>query len=648
MISRTLLLAFAAVVSLAGSPAAAQQVLPPGQIDASGNLKMGPVTLGKRQGTKFTITPDNLQIKDPGSTGPVDGMTVAGRPFSSFISGAGGKTTLTPDAITGDGTAVSVRPAGEPATMPLDSWLGEEKHAADYVQAGDTGFSQAINRAIAAAGSSGRVRVPPGTYANAGDILVKQVGRVGGAGGHLLLDMRGVILTGTGNLIIDSSKSVTVIGLDAKGYTLSVRGMWNSHVLDCNFDIIAFGNVAGTDYSENYWNTFDNVGVSAVRFYTESNQISFRGPRFRGDAQQGWATARAYAIEFLSNVNVQALRVYGGDVSYYSQGIYNVGPSNTSGDVDLIFEGGTYFDTLTPAPWGGRRNVRVRTDGAFAAQPRSLTSATMAAAAMSEQEHWSALGDDGWRAAADVNLIGNGDLSLSLPSYVGPNLPIDGTSGAVVTEKNDAGLFGRYLNINQSAASNNIIYFKVASVPYTARYSGSWRVRIAGGAAGTKNLQFGIGDQYFVTQITGEWTWVAWSPAASVTAGQQVVMTINTNDGTAFNIDMEYVGVTLGTRPSLFARSRPRPVVVGTAAVGAITVNPSSSSGIYYINMPGLRPGDGISLSYSVAGGLSLMQLFGEVTGDGQQVQVVIYNPYGNARTVAAGNIIARSVPIQQ
>ncbi|AWB21256.1 hypothetical protein DA075_10315 [Methylobacterium currus] len=72
----------------ASAPAYAQQaqVLPPGQIDGSGNLMLGPVTLGKRQGTTFTITPDNLQIRGAGSTGEASTLDVRGFGLSSPLS----------------------------------------------------------------------------------------------------------------------------------------------------------------------------------------------------------------------------------------------------------------------------------------------------------------------------------------------------------------------------------------------------------------------------------------------------------------------------------------------------------------------------------------------------------------------------------
>ncbi|EHP92271.1 hypothetical protein [Methylorubrum extorquens] len=65
-----------AVGLIAAAPASAQQVLPPAQIDGAGNLKLGPVTLGKRQSGKTVITPDTLQILGSGSTGDVGEMSL--------------------------------------------------------------------------------------------------------------------------------------------------------------------------------------------------------------------------------------------------------------------------------------------------------------------------------------------------------------------------------------------------------------------------------------------------------------------------------------------------------------------------------------------------------------------------------------------
>jgi hypothetical protein len=74
MMKRLSLLALA-VGLIAVAPASAQQVLPPAQIDSSGNMKLGPVTLGKRQSGKTVITPDTLQILGSGSTGDASDLS---------------------------------------------------------------------------------------------------------------------------------------------------------------------------------------------------------------------------------------------------------------------------------------------------------------------------------------------------------------------------------------------------------------------------------------------------------------------------------------------------------------------------------------------------------------------------------------------
>lgn len=55
-----------------------------------------------------TVSAPAIVLSGSGSTGSVDGMSVGGVPLSSVISRSGGKTTLTPDAITGDGSGASV------------------------------------------------------------------------------------------------------------------------------------------------------------------------------------------------------------------------------------------------------------------------------------------------------------------------------------------------------------------------------------------------------------------------------------------------------------------------------------------------------------------------------------------------------------
>ncbi|MEE8629066.1 hypothetical protein [Methylobacterium ajmalii] len=75
----------------ASAPVYAQQVLPPGQIDAAGNLKLGPLTLGKRQAGKLTLTPDavttpSIALTGLGLTGEVSGANATVGPNASPIA----------------------------------------------------------------------------------------------------------------------------------------------------------------------------------------------------------------------------------------------------------------------------------------------------------------------------------------------------------------------------------------------------------------------------------------------------------------------------------------------------------------------------------------------------------------------------------
>lgn len=86
MIRPACILALSAAAALAVSQASAQQVLPPGTIDDSGNIKFGQITIGKRQGNTLTLIGDNFQIRGPGSTGPLDGTTVNGTEISALFN----------------------------------------------------------------------------------------------------------------------------------------------------------------------------------------------------------------------------------------------------------------------------------------------------------------------------------------------------------------------------------------------------------------------------------------------------------------------------------------------------------------------------------------------------------------------------------
>lgn len=113
---RSAIFAITVWLALTNSEPHAQQVLPPGQIDGSGNLRLGPVTLGRRQGGVFTLTPDavttpSVTLTGSGLAGPIDSGTVGGTAVSALIAARPPISTL--PACTPGSTTAPVA-AGQP------------------------------------------------------------------------------------------------------------------------------------------------------------------------------------------------------------------------------------------------------------------------------------------------------------------------------------------------------------------------------------------------------------------------------------------------------------------------------------------------------------------------------------------------------
>jgi hypothetical protein len=118
-------------------------------VDAQGNLVVsgGPALAQLQAGA--------WQLLGDGSS-----LSVAGAPLSSVISRSGGKTTLTPDAVTGDTSASSVTLRG--VQRPLSVKLSELPTIQDFVDPADSGdYAPAIERAKAKGVAA--VRFPSGT-----------------------------------------------------------------------------------------------------------------------------------------------------------------------------------------------------------------------------------------------------------------------------------------------------------------------------------------------------------------------------------------------------------------------------------------------------------------------------------------------------
>ncbi|MFJ7441663.1 hypothetical protein ACIQW5_29225 [Methylorubrum thiocyanatum] len=128
----------AALLGLSAPARSQTNPLPQGEIRANGDITFGnALKLGKREGNKTVITPDTLQILGPGSTGPIDGMSVTAR-------GVGAVTRHLIDRL-GD-LAVNVRDYGAKCDNRTDD---------------ATAIQNATNAAIALGGSRGAtVRFP--------------------------------------------------------------------------------------------------------------------------------------------------------------------------------------------------------------------------------------------------------------------------------------------------------------------------------------------------------------------------------------------------------------------------------------------------------------------------------------------------------
>ena len=153
---RKFLLWALAAVTLASVPAHADQILGQPRIDNSSRVQLpGGPTLGRWQGGKYIATPDTIQVKDPGSTGPIDTMTARGRSlaahFSEVINAADPQYA---GGVKPDCTAIGVGTDNGPAL-------------------------QAAVNAWVAAGPGTKLYVPYGRYRIATPVLANLNGQVG-------------------------------------------------------------------------------------------------------------------------------------------------------------------------------------------------------------------------------------------------------------------------------------------------------------------------------------------------------------------------------------------------------------------------------------------------------------------------------------
>lgn len=506
-----------------------------------------------------------------------------------------------------DADLVSYTPAGIGAVdTNVQAKLRESVSVFDFMTVGE--ISDITNRTalidvsakIQAAFNAvrdGTVLIPAGEYRVNSDITLLLKGHSPNEGAFRL-EATGAFFVGTGRLIVDSSKRVQINGLDMANMDLVFRGCWWGQFSNMRFKRLHLGDASGTDFSSNYWNVFAQCQLQTVLTDAASaggphNEFSFEQCSMRGSADQGFSGTAAYAFELNADDNCQSWKFNGGDISYHTTAIYNVGAGNTSGHVELAFNG-VYFDTLLPSQTS-RTLSRIFTNNCHHAAA-SAYSASLAEASSNEVDWFRADRMMKHNANSNYNLIPNGDFSERLTTWVGTGLPLQGTSGGVVTRQ-DGGVSGNYLNINQAATTSNSARFRARALPYAGKTTYTIIMRNAN--VGSKSMRVQFGSVFATIQISNtEWTVARVTPTDVKAEGSTNDIVVFTDDSTAYNIDVAYVGITLGIGGAVLNPSAgvktikheevydPPNIVAGSSTTKDFTVN-GATVGDFVLVAPG-------------------------------------------------------------
>lgn len=293
--------------------------------------------------------------------------------------------------------------------------------------------------------------ISAGTYVINGDLTIKNAGITSNAGGYTLFG-HDVVITGTGKLILDSCKRVTLEGFDFGNFAVSVRGLWYGQFNSCRIGQTTIGDVAGGAFSSFVWTSFNNCQLGNVTVdaaFTEyANAITFNDCQGRGDTGQGFGTLHASLFNFNADRDCQLWVWNGGDASYYGTAIWQMGANQVSQDLFLTFNN-TYFDSTLPnlSP-AGRGNVMIEINNCH--QSAKLASATSYQAQQAPMTlttgHYAA----GFQSHSPQNLIPNGDLTVVMDNWFSTHGgPIQTASSSTITLVSDSE--GKRLDIDMPA-----------------------------------------------------------------------------------------------------------------------------------------------------------------------------------------------------
>jgi hypothetical protein len=456
----------------------------------------------------------------------------------------------------------------------VEEKLSETVSVKDFGAVGDgvTDDTVAIQDTIDAI-ASGTILFPEGEYLINSDITLLSKGS-DALSERFAIQATGAKLTGAGNLIIDSCKRLEITGLQMPTQDILMRGCWWSQFNNLQIKQIIVNDAAATSFNDSYWNQFNNCLLQNITTSNTAaapaNEWTFNSCDFRGDANHGFTSTFNYALEFNGNDNCQSWSFFGGDVSYYGTAIYNIDAGNTS-DVMVSFNG-VYFDTLLPQlTTRARTNIEtINCFDAIGVGSQNPLTTSFSATTGTITNLLNTQRSSRFNGATHLNLVPGGDLINDLGTWEGANKPISFASGATITTQT-GGLNGVYLNINQAATTSNQIFFRHSALPFSGKMTGTLVVRNAN--VGSKTMRVGMFNLFQNITITNtEWTFVTLTTETAIAAGATTGSILFTDDGTAFNVDVAYIGLHYGIAAPLLSQSNG----FGTIEYSESTYNPAS------------------------------------------------------------------------
>ena len=387
---------------------------------------------------------------------------------------------------------------------------------------------------------TGELLIPAGTYNIDSDLIITSKGASPDKG-SFVINAKGVIFTGLGRLIINSSKRVEINGLDMATQDIVLRGCWHSNFNTIKFRRLIIGDIVGSNFSSNYWNNFKSCLFQAIvveALADVSNEFSFDSCQMRGNNQQGFTSSYDYAFDFKSMKNVQGWKFWGGDISYHAVDVYRIASANTA-DVELDFMG-TYFDSVLPNPIA-RKQTRISVEKCHHANA-TILALPIEAAGRGCVDYWRQDRSFKYTTVSSQNLVPNGDLRTAMSKWVGTGKPITNDGAAVITTKS-GGFSGNYININQAKTTGNSVYLGCNAIPVSGVATATIIMRATSEVPQT--MRFNMFGLFGDADISNEWTAVTMT-TQYIEAGVVPAFSIYTSNGKSFNVDVAYIGVNVG------------------------------------------------------------------------------------------------------